>query len=440
MTYDVFISYSSKHKDAADAICHLLEANGIRCWIAPRDIQGGQQYGDVIETAIIESQICVLVFSKSAQESQWVNAEINLAFEQNKTIIPFKVEDAPIKGQIKLMLNQKHWIDAYPNYKEKFQVLVTAVSNALGVDNKQTCSPRPQERSTSPSKKWGKILLGIFASITTILLFIIIGAKIFRSKQEYHYDKNGIHVHIKGLSDSQREATTSILDNMILIEGGVFVMGNTPEMIPYLTEQDSLSVPSHKVKLDHFYISKYEVTQKQWRAFMKLEGRCILEGDSLPMDMLSWNDAKAFTDTLAAITKLHFSLPTEAQWEYAARGGKKTHNYIFAGHNWDATEVGWTSFDQLSSAHAAGGKRENELGLYNMTGNVSEWCYDYFDVYTVDFQTNPIGPNKGYNRVLRGGDFRTFNQFDMKVSTRYFDGQFVNRRGAGMRLVINIDN
>lgn len=438
MTYDVFISYSSKHKDAADAICHLLEANGIRCWIAPRDIQGGQQYGDVIETAIKESKICVLVFSKSAQESQWVNAEINLAFEQNKTIIPFKVEDAPIKGQIKLMLSQKHWIDAYPNYKEKFQDLVIAVSNALGgAGNAQPpLHPQQKERSTH-TREWGKILLGIFASLIILLLFIIIGAKISKSKQEYHYDKNGIHVHIKGLSDSQKEATTSILDNMILIEGGVFTMGGTQEWGKI--EQDSLSINPHEVALGNYYISKFEVSKKQWSAFLPTKDRCMSEDDveNTPIDMLSWEDAKLFADTLRAIIGLPFSLPTEAQWEYAASGGKKSHGYLFSGNN-DPQEVGWTYADELQFAHQVGGKRYNELGIYDMTGNVSEWCADYFASYRDETQTNPQGPENGVNRVLRGGNYLQQDLLMLKVTTRQSCPPFVNRKATGMRLVINI--
>ena len=187
-------------------------------------------------------------------------------------------------------------------------------------------------------------------------------------------------------------------------------------------------------------ICKYEVTQKQWRAFLPTDGRCIKDGDNTAMDMLSWEDAKSFADTLTVITGLHFSLPTEAQWEFSARGGNKTHRNIFSGHAWDATEVGWTSFDELTSAHDVGGKRYNELGLYDMTGNVFEWCSDYYGHYSSVKQFNPQGPSKGSNHVLRGGDFRIDNLNDMKVSTRYFDAPFVNRKGAGLRLVINIEN
>ena len=214
-------------------------------------------------------------------------------------------------------------------------------------------------------------------------------------------------------------------------------MGNTPEMEDYLTEQDSLSANPHEVELDNFYICKYEVTQKQWRAFLPTEGRCIVDGDNTAMDMLSWEDAKTFADSLSAITGLQFALPTEAQWEFAARGGTKSHHYVFSGND-DATEVGWTSFEGLTSAHEVGGKRYNELGLFDMTGNVFEWCIDYFDLYSQQKDVNPQGPSKGINHVLRGGDFRIDNLYDMKTTTRYFDSPFVNRRGAGVRLVINI--
>lgn len=169
MEHDVFISYSSKHKEAADAVCHIMEQQNIRCWIAPRDIPGGIAYGDIIENAITSCKIVVLIYSRSAQESKWVNSEINLAFDQNKTIIPFKVEDAPAKGQIKLMLNQKHWIDAYPDYKEKFQELIMSVSNALGIQMPQseTISSKHHRQSKTTRIIGSCIIALIFISTIT---------------------------------------------------------------------------------------------------------------------------------------------------------------------------------------------------------------------------------------------------------------------------------
>lgn len=438
MNHDVFISYSSQDMEAAQAICHVLEQNEIRCWMAPRNIPPGSDYGDVIDEAIKSCKAVVILYSEKAASSPWVTGELNVAFEEQKTIIPFRLDKTPLKGQTRVMLNQRHWIDAYPDYKTKFNDLVKAVALAVGKDVQLDSPPvKPSEHL----KKYKKpIIFGVIAAIV-LALIIVLYPFIARQMHSYVYDKQGLHVNTKGLTSMQEEALTSILDNMVLVDGGTFVMGNTPEMEDYLTEQDSLSVNPHEVELDNYYICKYEVTQKQWRAFLPTEGKCIVDGedrDKTAMDKLSWEDAKAFADTLSAITGLQFSLPTEAQWEFAARGGNKTHRYVFSGHAWDATEVGWTSFEELTSAHEVGGKRYNELGIYDMTGNVFEWCYDFYEPYSLARQVNPQGPSKGSNHVLRGGDFRIDNLNDLKVSTRYYDAPFVNRKGAGLRLVINI--
>lgn len=433
--HDVFISYSSRDMEAAQAICHVLEQNEIRCWMAPRNIPPGSDYGDVIDEAIKSCKAVVILYSEKAASSPWVTGELNVAFEEQKTIIPFRLDKTPLKGQTRVMLNQRHWIDAYPDYKTKFNDLVKAVALAVGKDVQ--LDPTPVKPSEHLKKYKKPIIFGIIAAIV-LGLIIVLYPFVARKIHSYVYDKQGLHVNTKGLTSLQEDALTSILDNMVLVDGGTFVMGNTPEMEDYLTEQDSLSVNPHEVELDNFYICKYEVTQKQWRAFLSTYGRCIKDGDETAMDMLSWEDAKAFADTLSAITGLLFTLPTEAQWEFAARGGNKTHRYVFSGHAWDATEVGWTSFEELISAHDVGGKRYNELGLYDMTGNVFEWCYDFYEPYSSERQVNPHGPSKGLNHVLRGGDFRIDNLNDLKVSTRYYDAPFVNRKGAGLRLVINI--
>ena len=433
MDHDVFISYSSQDMKAAQAICHVLEQNEIRCWMAPRNIPPGSDYGDVIDDAIKSCKVVVVIFSETAAESQWVKGELNIAFEEQKTIIPFRLDNTPLKGQNRVMLNKTHWIDAYPDYKIKFNDLVTAVALSVGKEVHVGAPPLPPK--TTDYKK--PIIIGVI-SILIIAAISFIYPLIVKQMHSFTYDKQGLHVKLKGLTTPQEEAIATLLDNMVLVDGGTFAMGNTEEMADYLTEQDSLSNTIHEVELDKFYICKYEVTQKQWRAFFPTEGKCIADGEDTAMDMLSWEDAKAFADTLSTISGLRFALPTEAQWEFAARGGTKTHHYIFSGND-DATEVGWTSFEELTSAHEVGGKRYNELDLYDMTGNVMEWCSDYFDLYSPEKVVNPQGPSKGINRVLRGGDFRIENLYDMKTATRYFDSPFVNRRGAGLRLVINIE-
>lgn len=443
MMYDVFISYSSKNKEAALAICHVLEQNEIRCWIAPRNIPPGLDYGDVIDEAIKTCKTVVVIFSETAAASQYVKSEINVAFEEQKTIIPFRLDDTPLKGQNRLILNKTHWIDAYPDYKTKFNDLVSAVALSVGqnMNPKITSTLSPVLIQKKKKRQMLFVLMMIF-SVFIAIAMLFFKSEIYSNFHVYTYDKNGLHVKVKGLSSLQEESLTSILDNMVFVEGGTFTMGKIDvdsfSVQDYMTEQDEFSDNSHDVKLDNYYISKYEVSQKDWKAFASLEGKCIEFGDNKAMDKLSWEDALLYSVRLSDITEIDFSLPTEAQWEYAARGGKYSKNYIFSGHDFDVNEVGWTSFENLSSAHEVGGKRANELGLFDMTGNVSEWCKDYYAPYENGYCENPQGPSKGGDRIIRGGDFNTQNFFDMKTTTRYFAPPFVNRNATGMRLVINI--
>lgn len=433
MNHDVFISYSSLDKEAAQAICHTLEQNEIRCWMAPRDIPPGSEYGDLIDEAIKSSTVVVVLFSETAAKSLWVKGELNIAFEEQKTIIPFRLDKTPLQGQNRVILNQKHWIDAYPDYKTKFNDLVCAVAQSIGrhIENKHGDSVVVRQ----DLRKY--ILGGVIVAIL-ITLVAIAYPLIKNSTHTYTYNHNGLHVKVSGISLLQNEAITSILDKMILVEGGDFIMGNDYNNVDYFTEQDSLSRNPHRVNIGNFYISKYELTQQEWEAFSPLEGKCIEYGENKAIDMLSWEDAQSFCDTLSSITGLDVSLPTEAQWEYAARGGKKSKGYIFSGHTFDIREVAWSSYDELTSGHEIGGKRGNELGLYDMTGNVSEWCKDYYAEYDSTSSINPQGPKTGIYRVIRGGDFRIQNFYDMKVTTRYYASPFVNRKATGLRLVINI--
>ena len=134
MTHDVFISYSSKNSQTALAVCHVLEQHKIKCWMAPRDIPAGADYGDLIDEAISACRVFVIVFSEPASLSQWVKGELNLAFTESKTIVPYRIDTTALKGAMRLILNQTHWIDAYPDAESKFGELVSAVSNALGMN------------------------------------------------------------------------------------------------------------------------------------------------------------------------------------------------------------------------------------------------------------------------------------------------------------------
>lgn len=146
MNHDVFISYSSKNPDAAQAICHVLEENGIKCWMAPRDIPLGSKYAAVISQAIKSSKAVVLVFSEQSAISPWVESEINIAFSNHKPIFPYKIDKAVLEkyDEFYLMLNSRHWIDSYPDFRTRFDELVQTVGKYVGVDVEKKTTSQPQ--------------------------------------------------------------------------------------------------------------------------------------------------------------------------------------------------------------------------------------------------------------------------------------------------------
>ena len=185
---------------------------------------------------------------------------------------------------------------------------------------------------------------------------------------------------------------------MVKVEAGTFMMGATSEMQnPYDDEK-----PVHQVTLTNdYYMGKYEVTQALWQAVTG-KNPSKFKGDNLPVERVSWNDCQVFIRNLNNMTGRKFRLPTEAEWEYAARGGKKSRGYQYSGSS-NISDVAW--FDDINGnkKHPVGTKQANELGLYDMSGNVWEWCQDRYGSYSSLFQKNPTGAIMGVYRVFRGG-------------------------------------
>lgn len=217
---------------------------------------------------------------------------------------------------------------------------------------------------------------------------------------------------------------------MVKVEAGTFKMGATPEMRSPLANEK----PIHRVTLTHaYYIGKYEVTQALWRAVMGKKFS-YFEGDNLPQETISWDDCQEFICKLNSMTGKHFRLPTEAEWEYAARGGKKSKGYQYCGSN-RLSDVAWHKGNSNGKTHPVGSKKANELGIYDMSGNVAEWCQDSYVRYPTIPQKNPIGTTNGRKRVYRGGcwyeDVR-----GCRSSSRFwcFSGDL--NWGIGLRLVL----
>ena len=191
--------------------------------------------------------------------------------------------------------------------------------------------------------------------------------------------------------------------DMVMVEGGTFSMGATASQTGEAASNES---PVHQVTLSSFYIGKTEVTQELWQAVMG-SNPCAIRGVTLPVYSVSWDDCQQFIANLNALTGKQFRLPTEAQWEFAARGGVKGHDYKYAGSD-DVGAVAWYDENAVSSfTMEVGLKAPNELGLYDMSGNVFEWCDTYWHGYTSAAQTDPQGPSTGTYRVYRGGSWYT---------------------------------
>ena len=217
---------------------------------------------------------------------------------------------------------------------------------------------------------------------------------------------------------------------MVYVEGGTFQMGSN--------DGESDEKPVHSVTLDSYYIAECEVTQAQWQKIMgttvyqqrdKANSSWAMKGvgDNNPMYYVSWEEAKAFCAKLSELTGKTYTLPTEAQWEYAARGGKHNDSSQFSGHYMEDV-VAWYKSNSGDTTHPVKQKRANKLGLYDMSGNVWEWCNDWYgsSYYSSSPQTNPTGPSSGSYRVIRGGGWinaasscRVARRYDYTPSNRY---------------------
>lgn len=185
--------------------------------------------------------------------------------------------------------------------------------------------------------------------------------------------------------------------NMVQVDGGTFTMGGTAEQEkPYNNEK-----PTHQVTLSSYLIGETEVTQELWQAVMG-SNPSEFPGNKRPVEKVSWYDCQEFIKKLNQQTGARFRLPTEAEWEFAALGGNKSHNYTYAGSN-TLDDVAWYRSNSDLKCHEVRGKAANELGLYDMSGNVVEWCQDWYGSYSRDNQTDPTGPTTGIAFVYRGG-------------------------------------
>ena len=246
-------------------------------------------------------------------------------------------------------------------------------------------------------------------------------------------------VFVYGVPEEPEQLTVNgVSFTMIAVGGGTFKMGaqsTDSSGDNYDSDAYSSESPVHSVTLSSYYIGETEVTQELWEAVMG-SNPSYFRGSQRPVEKVSWNDCQEFIKKLNKLTGKNFRLPTEAEWEYAARGGNKSQGYKYSGSN-TIDNVAWYTSNSGSKTHDVKTKQANELGIYDMSGNVYEWCQDWYDsnYYSSSPETNPTGPTSGSYRVLRGGGWG-YSARGCRVSNRGFSSPAYRYYDRGFRLAL----
>ena len=274
-------------------------------------------------------------------------------------------------------------------------------------------SPRPKKNKTVYWLSGTVLALGIVAAI--------LGIKTCGNKDGEAVAEGGDETEQS--VEKKSFTVNGVSFNMVKVDGGTFTMGATEEQGGYANDDEK---PAHSVTLDGYMIGQTEVTQALWQAVMGDNPSEFKGDDQRPVESVSWDDCQEFIKRLNAETGKHFRLPTEAEWEFAARGGNKSKGYKYSGSN-TLGNVAWYDDNSGSTTHPVGTKTANELGIYDMNGNVYEWCSDWYDdkYYSSSPNSNPQGPSSGPCRVRRGGSW-FFNDRFCRVTFR-------NRINPGFR-------
>ena len=396
MAQQVFISYSSTDAAVADQICGALEKAGVSCWIAPRNIEPGTDFPTAIVEAVNSARAFVLILTEHAAASPHVLSEVGHAFNGKKRIIPFRILQQALPEDLEYFLSMTQWLDASDGCTDQnLKRLIDATLAALAGER----APRPLTRLKSRAK-W---LAGAIVTLVAVAGMIVF----FKSPKPTDRKTplptpTGVTNSPPGTppAGSQLKTWLNPGDGLssVWIPAGTFMMG--------LSAQDSEckddEKPAHRVAIEKgFWLGQTEVTIAAFRRFaVKSARRSPAGDDTLPVSGVSWAEAKDYCAEMGG------RLPTEAEWEYAARGGNTEPYYGVI------TEIAWYTDDSGDAPHAVGKKQPNAFGLYDMLGNVSEWVLDrYFDKYSFDsVATGPrVEPPLASNAlgIARGGSWES---------------------------------
>ncbi|MEJ7560075.1 MAG: SUMF1/EgtB/PvdO family nonheme iron enzyme [Pedobacter sp.] len=268
-----------------------------------------------------------------------------------------------------------------------------------------------------------KDILVKYISITSVLLGAL---GIFWSQNNPKTSKYAAVVqYLSFMTISQDEHIYEL--NMVTVQGGRFAMGGN---------NNNDEKPIHNVTLSSFKIAKYEITQGQWQKIMGTHQFSHKDCLNCPVESVGWDEVQTFIKRLNTLSCKNYRLPTEAEWEYAARGGTHSKKLEYAGSD-DINEVAWTYDNSASNTHIVGQKKPNELGLYDMSGNVWEWCNDWYDEnYYIKSPTNdPKGPKRGPHHIIRGG---SWSRKPAISRVAYRNRERIGNRYIGFRLASSL--
>lgn len=381
--YDVFLCYSRRDIAVATSLQRQLQSFGCRVWFDINESLTGEDFANVMKEAINNTRILLFIGSANSYLSSWTYKELMYAIEKGKIIYPVFIDHTPIPVQIEFLLCNLNWYDYWnkEQKKELFHDLQNRISDNYSID----------ENSGVESLK------------------IIIN--------DYTIE-------------------------MVRVEGGLFTMGATLQQGGENPDERIV----HDVRLDSYYIAKVPVTQELWEKVMgrktnsrfrnKLLGKIDDSYMNRPVESVSWKDCITFIKCLNALTGREFRLPTEAEWEYAAKGGVKGrfNGYKYSGGN-NLNNVAWISENSGGRTHEVAKKQPNELGIYDMSGNVWEWCSDWYAPYPDYLVTNPRGPKDGNKKVCRGGSWNDKGK-DCRISRREARDPLTKNAYIGFRLVL----
>lgn len=372
--YDIFISYSHKDFDIAESICKALTDAGISCFFDNISIEN-PDFWDVLVKGIKNCKVFLYLGSKNTSNAKVTPKELSFAIEYKEArfIYPYFIDDCKLPEVHKLMLS-----DINQRYMSRHPI-----STGLIPDMKAILS-------------YDKVVSFLTQVISGDLFRVEVG-----------------HLQLE----------------MIRVEGGSLELGATSEQIQFAESNEH---PSFNVMLPTFYISKYPITQDVWEQIMGYNKSHFNDRGGFygnyPAEHLTHDEATEFVRRLSRLTKIPFALPTEEEWEYAARGGQKSGHYLYAGSN-NIDEVAWYHDNSGRTTHPVGEKKPNELGLYDMCGNVWEWTAT--PAHSYEIEAIPGG-----NVFIRRGGSWWHDAKNCRVSRRYASDHTKKTSGLGLRVVI----